>query len=184
MVCSSGCAVCEDLWMYRTNLAFAALTLNDDIGLTSTQYGLGSGLFFFLGYIIFQARYSPLWPSFPYIAGCTVLLCFMNVCFLSDMLQMLATPVWLSRLQCRVKCHPPRCMTAVGTQQPDSDTSRSKEMALFPCHCLGHHSYLICHFEGAVMPPPAFQCCDILHCSDRPSHAYKLVLTQITGPDA
>ena len=38
----------------RTNLAFAALTMNDDIHLSSFEYGLGSGLFFFLGYIIFQ----------------------------------------------------------------------------------------------------------------------------------
>ena len=33
----------------RTNLAFAALTMNDDINITSFEYGLGSGLFFFLG---------------------------------------------------------------------------------------------------------------------------------------
>lgn len=36
--------------MYRTNLAFAALTMNDDIGLSTFEYCLGSGLFFFLGY--------------------------------------------------------------------------------------------------------------------------------------
>ena len=41
-------------WKCRTNLAFAALTMNDDIHLSSFEYGLGSGLFFFLGYIIFQ----------------------------------------------------------------------------------------------------------------------------------
>ena len=36
--------------MRRTNLAFAALTMNDDINISSFEYGLGSGLFFFLGY--------------------------------------------------------------------------------------------------------------------------------------
>ena len=37
-------------------MAFAALTMNDDIHLSSFEYGLGSGLFFFLGYIIFQVN--------------------------------------------------------------------------------------------------------------------------------
>lgn len=40
-------------WACRTNLAFAALTLNSDLKLTSSEYGIGSGIFF-MGYTIFQ----------------------------------------------------------------------------------------------------------------------------------
>src|SRR5690349_1016698 len=38
----------------RTNVSFAALTMNQAIGLTATQFGLGSGLFFFLGYCFLE----------------------------------------------------------------------------------------------------------------------------------
>ena len=38
----------------RTNVGFAALTMNQAIGLTATQFGLGSGLFFFLGYCFLE----------------------------------------------------------------------------------------------------------------------------------
>jgi MFS family permease len=37
----------------RTNVSFAALTMNKDVGLTSTQFGLGAGLLFF-GYCLFE----------------------------------------------------------------------------------------------------------------------------------
>ncbi len=38
----------------RTNLAFAALTLNEDLQFTASEYGIASGVFF-LSYAIFQA---------------------------------------------------------------------------------------------------------------------------------
>src|SRR5262249_28269638 len=37
----------------RTNISFAALTMNKEIGLTATQYGRGAGIFF-LGYCLFE----------------------------------------------------------------------------------------------------------------------------------
>jgi ACS family tartrate transporter-like MFS transporter len=37
----------------RINVGFAALTMNDDLGLTSEMFGLGSGIFF-LGYFVFE----------------------------------------------------------------------------------------------------------------------------------
>jgi hypothetical protein len=37
----------------RTNVAFASLTMNKDIGLSSTAYGLGAGIFF-IGYFLFD----------------------------------------------------------------------------------------------------------------------------------
>ncbi len=42
----------------RTNLAFAALQLNKDLGFTEKVYGLGSGIFF-IGYSLFQVCYPP-----------------------------------------------------------------------------------------------------------------------------
>ena len=42
----------------RTNLAFAALQLNRDLHFSHRIYGLGSGLFFFIGYVTFQAQFS------------------------------------------------------------------------------------------------------------------------------
>lgn len=39
----------------RTNLAFAALTMNEDLHFTASEYGIASGVFF-LSYAIFQAR--------------------------------------------------------------------------------------------------------------------------------
>jgi MFS family permease len=41
-------------YLDRTNVGFAALTMNEAIGLTATQFGLGSGLFFFLGYCFLE----------------------------------------------------------------------------------------------------------------------------------
>ena len=41
-------------YLDRTNVGFAALTMNQSIGLTATQFGLGSGLFFFLGYCFLE----------------------------------------------------------------------------------------------------------------------------------
>lgn len=38
----------------RVNVGFAALTMNDDIGLTPEAFGLGAGLFFFIGYFLFE----------------------------------------------------------------------------------------------------------------------------------
>jgi ACS family tartrate transporter-like MFS transporter len=37
----------------RINVGFAALTMNDDLGLTAQMFGLGSGIFF-LGYFVFE----------------------------------------------------------------------------------------------------------------------------------
>ena len=41
-------------YLDRTNVSFAALTMTQAIGLTATQFGLGSGLFFFLGYCFLE----------------------------------------------------------------------------------------------------------------------------------
>ena len=38
-------------YLDRVNVGFAALTMNKDIGLTPTAFGIGAGLFFF-GYFI------------------------------------------------------------------------------------------------------------------------------------
>ena len=40
-------------YLDRTNISFAALTMNKDIGLTATQYGNGAGIFF-LAYCAFE----------------------------------------------------------------------------------------------------------------------------------
>ena len=55
-------------YLDRTNVSFAALTMNQAIGLTATQFGLGSGLFFFLGYCFLEVpsnvalyRFGPRW---------------------------------------------------------------------------------------------------------------------------
>ncbi|MEJ7755350.1 MAG: MFS transporter [Nocardioidaceae bacterium] len=40
-------------YLDRTNVSVAALTMNDDIGLSASAFGLGAGLFFF-GYFIFE----------------------------------------------------------------------------------------------------------------------------------
>ncbi|MFX7922561.1 MFS transporter, partial [Acinetobacter baumannii] len=37
----------------RVNIGFASLTMNKDLGLSSTVYGLGSGIFFW-GYFLFE----------------------------------------------------------------------------------------------------------------------------------
>ena len=38
----------------RVNVGFAALTMNKDLGLSAAVFGLGSGVFFFVGYLLFQ----------------------------------------------------------------------------------------------------------------------------------
>ena len=38
----------------RTNVSFAKLTMSKDLGLDNAQYALGSGLFFFLGYLLLE----------------------------------------------------------------------------------------------------------------------------------
>ncbi|NVO12498.1 MAG: MFS transporter [Rhodoplanes sp.] len=40
-------------YLDRTNIGFAALTMNDEIGLSSAQFGVGAGIFFF-AYCIFE----------------------------------------------------------------------------------------------------------------------------------
>ena len=40
-------------YLDRTNISFAALTMNKDLGLTATQYGRGAGIFF-LAYCLFE----------------------------------------------------------------------------------------------------------------------------------
>jgi MFS family permease len=40
-------------YLDRSNIAFAKLTMSEDLGLTETMYGLASGLFF-IGYILFE----------------------------------------------------------------------------------------------------------------------------------
>ena len=37
----------------RTNVAFAALTINQDVGLTAAQFGYGAGILF-IGYCLFE----------------------------------------------------------------------------------------------------------------------------------
>lgn len=46
-------------YLDRTNLAFASLQLNKDLDFSKRVYGLGSGPFFFLGYVTFQVTASP-----------------------------------------------------------------------------------------------------------------------------
>jgi sugar phosphate permease len=41
-------------YLDRTNVSFAALTMNEALGLSAAQFGLGSGLFFFLGYCLLE----------------------------------------------------------------------------------------------------------------------------------
>ena len=41
-------------YLDRTNVSFAALSMNEAIGLSAAQFGLGSGLFFFLGYCFLE----------------------------------------------------------------------------------------------------------------------------------
>ncbi len=38
----------------RVNVGFAALTMNKDLGLSPSVFGIGAGVFFFTGYLIFQ----------------------------------------------------------------------------------------------------------------------------------
>src|SRR6476620_7354628 len=40
-------------YLDRINVGFAALTMNRDLGLTPSEFGLGAGLFFF-GYFLFE----------------------------------------------------------------------------------------------------------------------------------
>jgi MFS family permease len=40
-------------YLDRTNIAVASLTMNKDLGLTATEYGLGAGILF-LGYTVFE----------------------------------------------------------------------------------------------------------------------------------
>ena len=40
-------------YLDRVNVGFAAMTMNRDLGLSATAYGLGAGLFF-LGYVAFE----------------------------------------------------------------------------------------------------------------------------------
>ena len=40
-------------YLDRTNVGFAALTMNHDLGLTAEQFGWGAGLFF-IGYFLFE----------------------------------------------------------------------------------------------------------------------------------
>lgn len=40
-------------YLDRTNVGFAALTMNKDLGLTAEQFGIGAGLFF-IGYFLFE----------------------------------------------------------------------------------------------------------------------------------
>ncbi|MCA8030582.1 MFS transporter [Burkholderia cepacia] len=40
-------------YLDRTNVGFAALTMNEDLGLTAEQFGVGAGLFF-IGYFLFE----------------------------------------------------------------------------------------------------------------------------------
>ena len=40
-------------YLDRTNVAVAALTMNDDLGISAAAFGLGAGLFF-IGYFVFE----------------------------------------------------------------------------------------------------------------------------------
>jgi ACS family tartrate transporter-like MFS transporter len=48
------CFVYFVAYLDRVNVGFAALTMNADLGLTATQFGLGSGVFFFTSYFLFE----------------------------------------------------------------------------------------------------------------------------------
>src|SRR6516164_3055858 len=41
-------------YLDRINIGFAALTMNKELGITSQQFGLVAGIFFFFGYFIFE----------------------------------------------------------------------------------------------------------------------------------
>jgi ACS family tartrate transporter-like MFS transporter len=41
-------------WLDRVNVGFAKLQMNADLGLSDTAFGLGAGLFFFVGYALFE----------------------------------------------------------------------------------------------------------------------------------
>ena len=54
-------------YLDRTNLSYAALTMNADLGFTAEMFGFGAGIFF-AGYVLFEipgaliaARFSPKW---------------------------------------------------------------------------------------------------------------------------
>ena len=47
-------------YLDRVNVSFAALTMNRDLGLSATAYGLGAGIFFF-SYFIFEVRRTSRW---------------------------------------------------------------------------------------------------------------------------
>jgi len=54
-------------YLDRTNLSYAALTMNKDLGFTAERFGFGAGIFF-AGYVLFEipgaliaARFSPKW---------------------------------------------------------------------------------------------------------------------------
>jgi sugar phosphate permease len=40
-------------YLDRTNIGFAALTMNKELGLTATQFGIGAGVLF-IGYTVFE----------------------------------------------------------------------------------------------------------------------------------
>lgn len=44
----------------RTNVGFAALTMNKDLGLSAYVFGWGAGIFF-LGYFLFEFRATSSW---------------------------------------------------------------------------------------------------------------------------
>jgi ACS family tartrate transporter-like MFS transporter len=41
-------------WLDRVNVGFAKLQMNADLGISDTAFGLGAGLFFFVGYALFE----------------------------------------------------------------------------------------------------------------------------------
>jgi len=41
-------------WLDRVNVGFAKLQMNADLGMSDTAFGLGAGLFFFVGYALFE----------------------------------------------------------------------------------------------------------------------------------
>jgi sugar phosphate permease len=45
-------------YLDRTNVGFAALTMNDDLGLTASQFGFAAGIFY-IGYCLFEVPSVP-----------------------------------------------------------------------------------------------------------------------------
>lgn len=119
--------------------------MNDDIHLSSTEYGMGSGLFFFLGYIVFQVRpVATLLLELRMlihscIQGCT---CFPVPCAFR-----LGIKAQYMRLRLLVQ----------GAFEHSPHPRGCAEVALIPCHHLGDYSHPVRYFEGTQFAVTLFR---------------------------